>query len=68
METPCVQVCVMDPASGLCIGCGRNTAEIGSWMALPPGQRREIMAALPQRMSSIVARDARCNVRRQART
>lgn len=59
METPCVQVCVIDPATGLCIGCGRNTAEIGNWMALPSGQRREIMVGLPERIKSMTSRATR---------
>ena len=28
--TPCVQVCVMDDETGLCLGCRRTMAEIES--------------------------------------
>ena len=29
--SPCVKICVVDPLSGLCIGCGRTVAEISQW-------------------------------------
>ena len=28
--TPCIKICVVDPLSGLCIGCGRTVAEISA--------------------------------------
>ncbi len=68
IESPCIKICVIDPATGFCAGCGRTGEEIGAWLGLHPGQRREIMAILPQRMSMIVSRDSRCTIRRQART
>lgn len=50
IETPCIKVCVVEPASGLCIGCGRTMQEIGAWAGLSPHRRREVMAALPARL------------------
>ncbi len=29
--TPCIHVCVMDEATGLCRGCHRSAAEICRW-------------------------------------
>lgn len=49
-ETPCIAVCVIDPKSGLCLGCGRTLAEIGSWQTMASADRRALMAELPQRM------------------
>ncbi len=49
METPCIQVCVVDVGSGLCTGCGRTLAEIASWSSLTPVERRNIMDRLPER-------------------
>ena len=49
METPCVKICAIDAASGLCTGCGRSLAEIASWSRLSPGERRRIMAELDDR-------------------
>jgi predicted Fe-S protein YdhL (DUF1289 family) len=53
METPCVRVCVLDAATGLCSGCGRTLDEIGDWLALSEAERERIMAELPDRMARI---------------
>ena len=45
-----MQVCVLDPGSGLCVGCGRTGEEIGGWLAMTPQARARIMAALPERL------------------
>jgi predicted Fe-S protein YdhL (DUF1289 family) len=50
LETPCVNICLLDDASGLCVGCGRSTDEIARWVSMTPAQRRAIMAVLPERM------------------
>jgi len=34
IETPCTKVCVVDPVSRLCRGCGRSLNEIASWTSL----------------------------------
>jgi uncharacterized protein len=49
LETPCVDVCEMDAASGLCIGCGRTLDEIAAWTAMSQEERRAVMALLPAR-------------------
>ena len=49
-DTPCIAICSMDRASGLCAGCGRTLDEIAGWIRMTPDARRVIMAALPQRM------------------
>jgi uncharacterized protein len=46
IETPCVKLCVVDPESGFCIGCGRTRSEIAGWVAMSPAERREVMAGL----------------------
>lgn len=48
-DTPCIKICVIDPASRLCIGCLRTLDEIAAWSGLPPEDRRRIMAQLPAR-------------------
>jgi uncharacterized protein len=52
IESPCNKVCVVDPDSGLCAGCGRNLAEIEGWIALSADERARIMAELPRRTSA----------------
>jgi uncharacterized protein len=49
METPCVSVCVIDAANGLCEGCGRTIAEISRWYAMTSAERLLIMAELETR-------------------
>jgi uncharacterized protein len=49
IASPCIKVCVIDPASGLCSGCGRTLAEIAAWASLDAGERRRIVAELPAR-------------------
>ena len=51
LETPCIDVCEMDAASGLCLGCGRTIDEIAGWAAMSQEERRAIMAVLPARMA-----------------
>ncbi len=49
IATPCVQVCVVDGASSLCLGCYRTLAEIAEWSRMDDSQRAEIMNELPVR-------------------
>lgn len=48
-SSPCIQICVIDPASELCEGCGRTLAEIADWSRLSERERLAIMAQLPGR-------------------
>jgi predicted Fe-S protein YdhL (DUF1289 family) len=66
IESPCVKICVIDPGTGFCQGCGRTGAEIGAWMSFSPAERRQIMAGLPERMKLIAARSGRCVAPRRA--
>jgi uncharacterized protein len=54
--TPCIKVCVVDAASGLCTGCGRTLAEIGGWLGFSDATRREVMAVLPARLAAFSER------------
>ena len=49
-ESPCIAVCMIDPPSGLCYGCGRTLPEIASWHRLDSAERQALMATLAQRM------------------
>ena len=53
IETPCVKLCVVDPDSGFCIGCGRSRSEIAGWIGMSAGARRAVMAELGDRMTSL---------------
>ncbi|TCT04596.1 DUF1289 domain-containing protein [Aquabacter spiritensis] len=56
IKTPCIKICVVDPASSLCIGCGRSLQEIGGWISMSPARRSAIIAALPGRLRALRAR------------
>ena len=53
VETPCVNICLLDSETGLCVGCGRTIQEIAGWAGMSPEQRGAIMAALPARMAQL---------------
>ncbi|HET7156872.1 MAG TPA: DUF1289 domain-containing protein [Hyphomicrobiaceae bacterium] len=55
METPCVNVCVLEAASGLCAGCGRSLDEISRWATMTDTERRRIMLSLPDRRRQVGA-------------
>ena len=54
MESPCVDVCEIDRATGLCLGCRRTIEEIAHWSAMTSTERRRIMAELPDRKMPLV--------------
>lgn len=64
IETPCIKVCVVDPDSGYCIGCGRTRSEIASWLDFDVSERRKVMANLPQRMADLTRQRRRKGGRR----
>jgi predicted Fe-S protein YdhL (DUF1289 family) len=37
--SPCNQICLMDPASGCCRGCGRTLGEISGWLFMTDDER-----------------------------
>ena len=53
IRTPCVQVCMVDGASGLCLGCFRTLPEIAGWARLGDEARAAVMADLPTRRHRI---------------
>ena len=50
MDTPCIKVCAMDSATGLCRGCGRTLDEIARWGSMSDRERRTIMQVLKNRL------------------
>ena len=49
-ETPCIAVCMIDPRTSLCLGCGRTLPEIARWPKMASAERLALMARLPGRM------------------
>ncbi len=50
-DTPCIAVCMIDPGTGLCLGCGRTLPEIARWHRMDTAERQAVMAQLPARMT-----------------
>lgn len=53
--SPCVSVCRMDDASGLCLGCLRSLAEIADWAAMGAAQRVTVWRSIDRRLHGGVA-------------
>lgn len=49
IESPCIKVCVVHPEARICTGCLRSIDEITRWSKMSSEERREIIAALPDR-------------------
>jgi hypothetical protein len=58
IETPCDNICTLDRASGLCLGCGRSLAEIERWTAFNDAERSRVMKQLPRRLEAVRAQTA----------
>jgi uncharacterized protein len=68
ISTPCVNVCVIDPLSGFCAGCGRTGAEITAWITMSEAERLAVMAGLGERLArSGSAGDARAKAPQRRR-
>ena len=50
-ETPCIAVCMMDPKTKLCFGCGRTLPEIARWHRMETAERLAVMEGLAARMA-----------------
>ena len=53
MKSPCLNVCVIDPISSFCIGCGRTTEEIAGWTQYTDDQRESVTHDLANRLKKI---------------
>jgi uncharacterized protein len=55
IKSPCVNVCLVDPATRHCEGCARTLREIAQWSRLDDAERTAIMADLPNRKLALAA-------------
>jgi predicted Fe-S protein YdhL (DUF1289 family) len=53
IESPCVNICAIDTATGWCTGCGRTIDEIAGWTGGSDAWRRAVMTILPARMARL---------------
>ena len=47
--SPCISVCRIDDATGLCVGCLRTLDEIAAWGMLDDDARRDVWRAIDER-------------------
>ena len=50
-DTPCIAVCMIDPKTSLCLGCGRTLPEIARWHRMDRAERLAVMGQLAARMA-----------------
>jgi len=43
VQSPCISVCTMNDATGLCLGCYRTLEEIEKWWDLDNAQKQEVV-------------------------
>lgn len=53
--SPCINLCRMDEASGLCRGCFRTLDEIATWASSDDSRRARILAAVARRRQEATA-------------
>jgi hypothetical protein len=49
VPSPCVNVCQMDPDSGLCTGCRRTLREIADWLEMTAEEKLAVLERVAQR-------------------
>ena len=57
ISSPCIGVCTMSEAMGLCQGCYRTMDEIREWWDMTPSQRSQAMDISEQRRTELVKLD-----------
>jgi predicted Fe-S protein YdhL (DUF1289 family) len=52
VESPCIDVCKMNPDTRLCEGCFRTLEEIAAWSQLSADEKRAVLEKLRSRRAS----------------
>jgi predicted Fe-S protein YdhL (DUF1289 family) len=47
--SPCINVCRMNPDTGLCEGCLRTLDEVAAWSAMSADEKRAVLARISAR-------------------
>jgi uncharacterized protein len=55
IQSPCVSICVVDPATRQCTGCFRTLKEIARWSRFTAEERAVVMNELPARKAQFAA-------------
>ena len=46
IDSPCIDICTIDPNNGECIGCGRTLDEINNWTNFDNLKKNQILENL----------------------
>ncbi len=49
IESPCNDICITDPESGLCVACGRTLFEITNWSIFSDETKKKVLKNLTNR-------------------
>lgn len=52
LPSPCISVCQMDSASGMCLGCYRTRNEIAAWRSMDAEEQRSLLDTLRDRRAA----------------
>ena len=51
VQSPCVEICQLDPVSGMCLGCFRTMDEIATWIELTDIEKQSVLLNAQKRKS-----------------
>ena len=54
--SPCIGICILDPATRQCRGCLRTVEEIARWYEAGAAEKREMLTVLAARREAAAAR------------
>lgn len=49
-QSPCIDVCRLDPTQRYCVGCGRTTDDLDRWMRMTDEERQEAVRQAERRL------------------
>jgi predicted Fe-S protein YdhL (DUF1289 family) len=49
IDSPCIGICAIDEANGLCRGCYRNINEIKTWFEMSQAEKTNLLITLEER-------------------
>jgi uncharacterized protein len=58
IESPCIGICVIDPATECCEGCFRTLSEVASWSTSSALERRQILDSVERRRAEQTSPEA----------
>ena len=51
INSPCVNVCRIDPKNNICSGCGRSIKEISNWINMNDKEKEQLLLDLKNRIN-----------------